>query len=131
MSLSSTDQIDQLERLIVQLNGLKEEVALLSKKSPTDGLNKFKLSLVNQVLEAANQFLQGTYKPFDSFEVFNVDDAPSNSDVVMIITQYLEQLERYRSDNVVHTGMGEYAYVVGGKASKRQARSPTRVIIKK
>lgn len=102
-------EIDQLEKLLGQLRGLHVEVSALSKKSPNDGVNEFKLRLVNGILLASNSFLGDSYRPFSDFEVFDLDKVPSNSDVTFVITQYIEAAERFRSDNVVlRNGFWQY-----------------------
>ena len=77
-----------------QLESLHSEISLLSKKSPVDAVNKFKLKLINNVLESANQILGEKNRPFNDFTVFNEDDLPNNSDVVMILSQYISCIKR-------------------------------------
>ena len=48
-----------------------------------------------------NKFLTDKYKPFDDFDIFKEDDMPQNSDIVFILSQYLQCFEKFRSDNVV------------------------------
>jgi hypothetical protein len=95
------EDIDKLERLIGLLEGVHSEFSALSKKSPTDGVNKFKLKLVNEVVREANGFLGDTYRPSVGFEEFNVDDVPSNSDVSFVIALYLQAVERFRADHLI------------------------------
>ena len=40
------------------------------------------------------------YRPLDDFDVFILDDVPSNSDVTFIVAQYAEALEKFRADNI-------------------------------
>src|SRR5690606_37921877 len=100
--MKSTSDVEPLERLIVQLKGLHDEISQLAKKSPNDGLNKFKLKLVKSVIASANTILPAGYTPFGDFSQFLEEDVPSNSDVTLVITQYIEQVERFRSDNVTY-----------------------------
>jgi hypothetical protein len=93
--------VDRFEKLKGQFEGLYDEISLLSKKSPNDAVSRFKLGFVNQLLGDANELLGETYRPFDDFLTFDVDDVPQNSDVVLILSQYIKCLEKYRSDNVV------------------------------
>jgi hypothetical protein len=125
--MDSKEDIELLEKLIGHLQGLYDEITLLAKKSPNDGLNPFKLKLVNKVLESANALLKGSYRPFDDFEQFDSDDLPSNSDVTMMLTQYMEQTERYRSDHVVQTSSGRWYYQIKGSVSDVPSKAPTRV----
>jgi len=102
-------QIDELEKLIGQLDGLHSELAALSKKSPNDAVNSFKLRFVNGALSKCNILLGDEYKPFEDFDQFNEDDVPSNSDVTLMISQYMQSLEKYRSDNI-YTNLGRWYY---------------------
>ncbi len=93
--------VDKFEKLWSQLSGTYEEITLLSKKSPNDALNKFKLKFVNRLIAQSNDFLGADYIPFEDFVHFDEDDVPQNSDVVFILSQYLQCFEKLRSDNVV------------------------------
>jgi hypothetical protein len=96
------EEVDRFEKTIVQLEAIHSEVSILSKKSPNDGLNIFKLGLVNSVLQEANKLLGATYKPFSDFSAFEQDALPSNSDVGFIISQYINCMEKLRSDNIFY-----------------------------
>ncbi|MEX4008256.1 hypothetical protein [Neoaquamicrobium sediminum] len=126
--MKSEEDIYSLEKLIGQLKGLHAEISQLAKKSPNDGLNVFKLKLVNKVIASANDILEGDYKPFDDFEQFDADDVPTNSDVTMILTQYMDQTERFRSDHVGwSTSSYRWYYLLGGKLSTYEGAAPSRV----
>jgi hypothetical protein len=104
------EDVEKLEKIIGQMEGLHAEIGTLAKKSPNDGLNKFKLKFVNTSLEQANVLLGNEYKPFDEFDKFDEDDVPSNSDVTMIIAQYLEAIERFRADHIKTNPGGYWIY---------------------
>jgi hypothetical protein len=93
--------VDIFEKLSGQLISVYEEVSLLSKKSPTDAVNKFKLKFVNKLISESNEYLADKYKPFEDFNCFEEDDIPQNSDVVLILSQYLQCFEKLRADNVI------------------------------
>ncbi|PCI38902.1 MAG: hypothetical protein COB46_10150 [Rhodospirillaceae bacterium] len=103
------DDVDKLERLIGQLDAVFLEIEKLSKKTPNDAVNAFKLNFVNGILNDCNDFLGELYKPFESFNDFNADDLPSNSDVSFIMKQYMQATEKYRSDNI-HISIGNWYY---------------------
>lgn len=124
--MKSEDDVRNLERLIVQLQGLHGEISLLAKKSPNDGLNLFKLKLVNKVLAEGNKILTGHYKPFEDFNVFDEEALPTNSDVTMISALYVEQTERFRSDNIVWASP-HWRYIIDGEASQIEGRAPTKI----
>lgn len=94
------EEMETYEKLHIQIKVIYVELGVLSKKSPDGAINKFKLKFVNQLLNEANLLLGKTYKPFDDFEVFDIDDMPSNSDVVLVTSQYIKCLERLKNDNI-------------------------------
>ena len=93
--------VDVFEKLSGQVLSVYDEISLLSKKNPNDAINKFKLKLINKLLQESNVFLTQKYKPFEDFALFDEDDIPQNSDVVFILSQYLQCFEKCRADNVV------------------------------
>ena len=101
------DDVHSFEKLAVQLGSLYQEMSTLTKKSPNDGINPFKLQFINKTLEQCNEFLRLDYRPFAEFEVFSSDNMPSNSDVTLILSQYIECAEKFRADNIYQ---GDYAW---------------------
>lgn len=124
--IKKREDIEVLEKTIGQLQGAHSEISLLAKKAPNDSLNKFKLRLINKVLEAANVVLGEKYRPFVDFDQFDPDDVPTTSDVTMVLAQYMEEAERYRSDNV-RWEHGTWNYVVDGRVSSVQSGAPSKV----
>lgn len=94
--------VDFFEKVRAQLQQLNTEVSALSKSKPDNPINKFKLGFINEKLGEANTILTGEFKPFKDFTVFNADELPTNSDVVMVLSQYLDCLEAWRSAHVYH-----------------------------
>lgn len=128
--MDSKEDIERLEKLVGQLQGLYAEIGALAKKNPKDAVNPFKLKLINRVLAMGNEVLGDKYRPFEEFEQFDSDDVPSTSDVTMVIAQYMEETERFRSDNVVHSlkdGSYAWRYVIKGKSSDIQSGPPTKI----
>jgi hypothetical protein len=99
---------------------------LLAKKSPSDAVNPFKLGLINKVIKAGNEVLGQKYLPFEEFEGFDADALPSTSDVALVLAQYMEEAERYRSDNVKQW-RGDWVYVVDGGVSDILSGAPSKV----
>jgi hypothetical protein len=124
--MKNRSDVEALEKLIGQLQGLHSEISLLAKKSPSDAVNAFKLKLINNVISAANEVLGPKYLPFGDFESFDADDVPSTSDVALVLAQYMEEAERYRSDNV-RSWKGQWVYVVKGDPSDILSGAPTKV----
>lgn len=115
--LNSSD-VDKFEKLVGQVQGLYEEMSILSKKSPNDAVNKFKLKFINQQLCESNALLAERYRPFDDFDIFSEDEIPQNSDVVFILSQYLQCMEKLRGDNAVVRNGYWYWHVEGVEADK-------------
>ncbi len=91
--------IDHFKKIQSQIESLHKEIGLLAKKSPNDALNAFKLGFVNQSIIEAGAILGPAYKPFGDFDSFKDEELPSNSDVTMILGQYLVCMEKLRADN--------------------------------
>lgn len=122
--------VETFEKINTQLDGIYQEITALSKKSPNDGINTFKLKFVNKVLSDANSFLKEKYRPFDDFEVFNEDEIPTNSDVAFVLSQYLNCLELFRSDNIIHDLVGDifgWWWVVDGKTTSLRTAPPKKI----
>ena len=114
--MKTKDDIERLEKTIGQLGAIHREISLLSKKSPIDTVNPFKLKMINKIIEIANHVLGEAYKPIDGFEKFDDDDVPSNSDIVFIVAQYMEEIERFRTDHIVYHNL-DWVYLLDGKPS--------------
>lgn len=123
-----TSEIKLFEKMHVQMQALHEEIGALSKKSPNDGVNKFKLKLINSLLMEANGLLEGEYKPLAGFDQFSEDDIPTNSDVTVVLAQYLNCLEKLRADNIQKEEFGiRWYWVVSNKLTKIQTSPPRKL----
>ena len=112
--------IEVLEKTKGQLRVIHQEISILSKKSPNDAVNVFKLRLINSILKAANGLLGESYRPLAGFEEFDEDDLPSTSDVAFVVAQYMEEIGRFRSAHIVLHDY-ERVYVLSGKPSNISA----------
>ena len=111
------DTIEIFEKTEVQLEGLHEEVGVLSKKRPDDRVNNWKLKYANRVISSANKLMGERYRPFGGFEGFEAIGRPTNSDVVMMLAQYIKCMDQMRADNV-YVNLGRWYWVVDGERSK-------------
>ena len=110
------DDVERLEKTTGQLAAIHREMSLLSRKSPSDAVNTFKLNMINTVIETANEVLGNEYVPLQGFDKFEDDNVPSTSDVVFVVAQYIEEIERYRKNHVVYHDHKE-VYVLNGRPS--------------
>jgi hypothetical protein len=124
-------EVFKFEKIQSQIDGIFKEIGLLSRKSPNDGVNKFKLKFINQLLIDANTLLTDDYKPLQGFDSFDDDDLPTNSDVTMIFEQYLNCLEKLRSDNITTKDYEQgWFWIVDGEASSIKTIKPKKLNIK-
>src|SRR5882724_4813098 len=93
--------VDRFVKLQAQMRELLVRMTAISGKAPDLAVNKFKLGMINEQLRIANGLLRDEAKPFESFEVFDEVSLPTNSDVIIVLSQYLACLEKWRSDHVV------------------------------
>lgn len=124
--IKNLSDIDKFEKIEAQLKALHEEIGMLSKKKPDDGINTFKLKLVNNVIEKSNELLGTESKPFPEFDKFDLDSIPTNSDVVMILAQYLNCMEKLRSDNI-DLKHGRWEWFLNGKETGVKTKSPKKL----
>lgn len=119
-------EIETFLKLQPRLAITHDELSLLSKKSPNDAVNKFKLKFINSMLVEANTILKDSYKPFTDFETFSEDEIPTNSDVVFMLSPYLRSLEKLRCDNIDSDHMANWFWVIDGeKVSELKTDRPT------
>ena len=85
--LPSEKNIEDFELLVEMLDSQRKEFDLLSKKKTDGQLNKMKIKMANRVLEPLKDILshEESHKFLDTLDE---DDVPTNSDVVLIISQY-------------------------------------------
>lgn len=114
------------EKAQTQLQGIYDEMSALSKKKPDDAVNKFKLKFINQVLIETNKILKDDYVPFPDFDHFEADDLPTNSDIVVILSQYLNCLEKLRADNIVND-YGTWYWMINGIMSEIRTAAPKKI----
>jgi len=93
---------DDVLTLYRRLESLHEEISVLVKKSPNDGVNKFKVGMINLVLASANSALGAQYMPIATFDQFDFDDLPTNSDVSLILGMYKSCCLRFCNNNEIY-----------------------------
>jgi len=94
--LPTGKNIEDYSLLKDMLYAQRQEFDILSKKKSEGQLNKMKIRMVNRVLEPLNELLknESSHKFLD---ILNEDDMPTNSDVVLIISQYEKALLNFKN----------------------------------
>lgn len=87
--------IQEFRKLRVQIKTFSEEIKILSKKTPDGPVNKFKLKYLNDVLKKMTAILGEAHRPFPDFETFDEADLPTTSDVVLMLSHYIESMGRF------------------------------------
>ena len=118
--MKTKEDIETLEKTRGQLQAVHREISMLSKKSPSDAVNVFKLKMINSIVAVANKLLGDSYEPVAGFEQFDEDAVPTTSDVAFVVAQYLEEIGRFRSDHIVRHHH-QLVYVLCGKPSDIRA----------
>ena len=122
--MDTKEHVWEFEKLEQQLHSFLDEMSALSTKKPDGPVNKFKLKFINATLDAINQLI-ADYRPFPDFEQFDVDTLPTNSDVVVILSQYAGAVLRFRTDNTKYdSDVREWCWIVKGKRSDLTTKRP-------
>ncbi len=93
--LPSEKDIENYQLLKDMLQAQRQEFDLLSKKKADGQLNPMKIKMVNRVLEPLNKLFK--HEPSHDFlDKISEDEIPTNSDVVLIISQYETAIEEFK-----------------------------------
>ena len=99
------EDVEKYEELLSKLISIKNDVALLSAKKPSEQLNLFKIKRINDVLIKINTLI-GKDKPYEDFDSFDEVALPTNSDALMIINLYLTSMSRLKKHNSTEKSVG-------------------------
>jgi hypothetical protein len=92
--LPKEEDIEKYKLLRDMLKAQKQELDLLCKKKSDEQLNLMKIKMVNRVLEPLNDLFKN--EPSHKFlDILNKDEMPTNSDVVLIISQYETAIDEF------------------------------------
>ncbi len=116
MTMKESD-VMAFEKIELQLLHLRSEMDSLSKKSPNDPINKFKLRLINDVLEPMTDILGAQYAPIRDFRSFDPESLPTNSDVLVVMSQYQAGVDKMRQDQTGYD-RGRLVWLIDDKPSE-------------
>lgn len=115
-------EAELFDKIYPQITSSHEEIAILSKKNPDGAINKFKLKFINELLEYANEILHDS-TPFASFEKFIEEDMPTNSDVIYMLAQYVEALDKLKCENIKEE-FGSWYWIVSDGQGELETTAP-------
>jgi hypothetical protein len=99
-TLENVNKFDMLYPMLVSdLNEIRE----LSKKKQDEPLNKFKVKTVNKKLEQIKDILSNE-PTNDYLELLDEDTFPSNSDAVLMISQFIKAMDQYKKKYYTNDG---------------------------
>lgn len=88
--------IHDFRKLRGQIKTFFDQISILSKKSPDSPMNAFKLKFLNDVLKRVTDILGEGFRPFPDFEVFDDAVLPTTSDVVLMLSHYMDSMRRFQ-----------------------------------
>lgn len=105
MSQATTTQAKIDKWLVAKplLEAMYAEFKELSKKKPDGALGKQKLTVVNRLLESCRLVLQAE-PSMEFLDLLREEDIPQNSDVVLMLSQYIAAMEAYQSQYYRYNG---------------------------
>ncbi|WP_147654328.1 P-loop NTPase family protein [Methanomassiliicoccus luminyensis] len=103
-TLPTEKQVKRTDTLSSLLDALFYEIKELSKKKQDEPLNKLKVAMTNKILAELKELLQND-ESSEFLILLDVDNIPTNSDAVLIMSQYITALRLYRDAHFYSTGM--------------------------
>jgi len=86
--------IEDFKLLREMLSSQRSEYNLLSKKKADSQLNTMKIKILNRVLEPIREIFEHE-ESYQFLDTLSEDDLPTNSDVVLILSQFETAIERF------------------------------------
>ncbi|MEI9476588.1 MAG: hypothetical protein WCO26_08440 [Deltaproteobacteria bacterium] len=93
------------EMLRPMLKNIANEVSQLSKKKQDGVLNKLKVEMINRVLAQIKDFLKNE-SSVQFLDLLDTDTLPTNSDTILIISQYDAALSAFCEKYYESEGLG-------------------------
>lgn len=93
--LPSQESVVKFDMLFPMLQSDLNEIRELSKKKQDEPLNKFKVKTINKKLEQVKTIL-AKEPTYEFLELLDEDTFPSNSDAVLMISQFIKAMEQFK-----------------------------------
>ncbi len=99
---------DEFDMIYPILNSVFNEIKELSKKKQDGALNEIKVRMTNRILSKVKLFLKDD--PTNEFlDLLDEEILPTNSDAVLIITQFIAAMGQFKDKHYGWNGM-EHAW---------------------
>lgn len=93
-------QVKQYETIYPLLSSTYEEMKSLSSKKQDGVLNHFKVKNLNRLIDTARELLKNE-TVLEYLEKLDEETLPQNSDVVLMLCQYIDGLNQLRTNNQI------------------------------
>jgi hypothetical protein len=87
------------------LKSMFAEFKELSKKKPDGAVNKSKIKIINRLLAKCREVLESELS-IEYLDLLEEDDVPQNSDVVLMLSQYVASMDKFHKDHYGWDGLG-------------------------
>ena len=100
----TTKKKAELHEVVMPLvQAMYEEFKEFSKKKPDAVLSKSKVQVVNRLLEKCREVLESE-SSLQFLDLLDEDDVPQNSDVILMLSQYVTAMEQFGKSYYRWTG---------------------------
>src|SRR5262249_53357869 len=93
---TTAEKVELYEVTMPLLQAMYNEFKDLSRKKPDGAVNKAKIKVVNRLLERCRDVLKDELS-IDYLDLVDEDDVPQNSDVALMISQYVAAMKQFHS----------------------------------
>ncbi|MTJ10059.1 hypothetical protein [Anabaena sp. UHCC 0204] len=93
---TSFEKAELYEVIISLLMAMQKEFLELTKKKPEAVLNKSKIKMVNRLLKKCRIVLAWE-QSLEYLDLIDEDDVPQNSDVALMLSQYVAAMNQFQS----------------------------------
>lgn len=109
---TTRERADLHEVVMPLLTAMNQEFKELSKKKPDAVLSVGKVQTVNRLLESCRKVLESE-KSLQFLDLIDEDNIPQNSDVVLMLSQYVAAMRQFRSNYYGWNGV-EHSWFTSG-----------------
>ncbi len=96
MATTTAEKVEFYEVTRPLLDAMYSEFKEFSKKKPDGAVSKAKMKVVNRLLTKRQEVLESEAS-IAYLDILDEDDVPQNSDVVLMLSQYVAAMQQFRS----------------------------------
>lgn len=102
------ERVKKGNMILPMFESLRDEMKALSSKKPDGSLSSLKVKTVNRLIGPARELLANE-PTLEYLEVLAEDPLPENSDVVLILSLYIEALKQYTNSSIEEINVSAYS----------------------